>query len=259
MSWSRNLHDIFYFLEEMMRLENLKRTVPKNMKEQYLLLLYVLSIINQAVMEAEHCIRKTDFRGYLHWSKKTTAIPKYETTEQLVAAIAELEKVYEDLSGITQSLALEIVKHNDLYGENMNTIIKALVACYNQTKVYTLMKTGNSMYTYDYWKSEYEKIEEKIFNFPELHVPTAFEKEHMDLYLDIDIIEPWNGMGIYEAEEILVDAQERAEVAFAFLLTEECQPEVLIENTKKYLKLFMDAVYKYKNELRSAHEKKTDN
>ena len=241
-----------------MRLEKLKRIVSEPLKEKYLSLLYVLAIMDQTLMETEHCIRKTDLRGYLHWAKKTTAKPKYENTEKVIQSLAELEKVYEEVSGITQSMALEIVKNNGLYGENMTTIIKALYACYNQVQVCTIMKTGNNILPYPYWKKEYEKIEEEIFKFPELHIPTAFEKEHMDLYLDIDIIEPWNEMEISEAEEILEDAEGRAEIALAFLTSKELMSDVLIENTIKYLAQFLEAVFKYKKELTCANEKEAD-
>lgn len=241
-----------------MRLEKLKRDVSEPLREKYLSLLYVLAVMDQALMETEHCVRKTDFRGYLHWAKKTTAKPKYENTEKVIQSLAELEKVYEEVSGITQSMALEIVKNNNLYGENMDTIIKALIACYDQIQIYTIMKTGDNIVPYPYWKTEYEKIEEKIFCFPELHIPTAFEKEHMDLYLDIDVIEPWNGMEISEAKDILEDAEGRAEVALAFLTSKECVPDVLVENSIKFLSLFLEAVFKYRKELACANEKEAD-
>lgn len=241
-----------------MRLEKLNRIVPEDFKEKYLSILYVLSIMDQALMETEHCVRKTDFRGYLHWAQKTIAKPKYKATEQIVTTIAELEKVYEDICGITQSLALEIVKNNNLYGENMDAIIKALLACYEQVQVYTIMKTHDNVLPYIYWKAEYEKAEEKIFKFPELFIPTAFERSHMDLYLSVDILEPWDDMEISEAEEILTDAQGSAEVALAFLTTKECSPDVLVENTIRFLTLFLEAVVNYRKEICCEHEKEAD-
>lgn len=241
-----------------MRLEKLKRDVSEPLKEKYLFLLYVLSIMDQALMETEHCVRKTDFRGYLHWAQKTTAKPKYKTTEQIVTTIAELEKVYEDICGIRQSLALEIVKNNNLYGENMDVIIKALLACYDQVQVYTIMKTHDNILPFIYWKAEYEKAEEKIFKFPELFIPTAFERSHMDLYLSVDILEPWDDMEISEAKDILEDAEGRAEVALAFLTSKECIPDVLVENTIKFLSLFLEAIFKYKKEICRENEKEAD-
>lgn len=241
-----------------MRLEKLKRDVSEPLKEKYLFLLYVLSIMDRALMETEHCIRKTDFRGYLHWAKKTTAKPKYEATEQIVTAIAELEKVYEDICGITQSLALEIVKNNNMYGENMDTIIKALIACYDQVQVYTIMKTHDNVLPYTYWKEDYEKIEEKIFKFPELFIPTAYQKAHMDLYLAIDVLEPWDDMEISDAKDILEDAEGRAEVALAFLTSKECLPDALVENTIRFLSLFLEAIVKYRKEIGCKNEKEAD-
>ena len=241
-----------------MRLEKLKRTVSEPLKEKYLSLLYVLAIMDQTLMETEHCIRKTDLRGYLHWAKKTSAKPKYDATEQVVTALAELEKVYEDISGVTQSLALEVTKNNDLYGEDMDVIIKALLACYDQVQVYTIMKTHDNIIPYIHWKEEYEKFEERIFKFPELFIPTAFERAHMDLYLAVDVLEPWDEMPISEAEEILTDAQGLAEVALSFLTTKENSPDVLMENTIHFLTLFQEAVFKYRKELACANEKEAD-
>ncbi len=80
----------------------------------------------------------------------------------------------------------------------------------------------------------------------------------MDLYLAVDVLEPWDEMPISEAEEILTDAQGLAEVALCFLTTKENSPDVLMENTIHFLTLFLEAIFKYRKELACANEKEAD-
>ena len=72
-------------------------------------------------------------------------------------------------------------------------------------------------------------------------------------------MEPWDDMEISEAEEILTDAQGSAEVALAFLTTKECSPDVLVENTIRFLTLFLEAVFNYRKEICCENEKEADN
>lgn len=232
-----------------MNLAKLNRAVSDNLHQKYTNLLYVLSIMDHAVIQTEHLLMHTDFRGYLHFGRGTKAVPRFQATKDLFFALGEFESLYEESEGIAQSIALEIVKNNGLYGEYLDTLTKALVNVYDQIQTYVIMLTKRKVLPFNEWKDLYSECENEVAAFPEQHIPTVFQGKAVDLFFDVDKIEPWNDMSAEEALLLITKIEERVHIAAEFISVHDFESDALLIKIKSILSDYLDAIQLYKTEL----------
>lgn len=232
-----------------MNLAKLNRAVSDDLHQRYTNLLYVLSVMDHAVIQTEHLLMHTDFRGYLHYGKGTKAVPRFQTTNGLFYALGEFESLYEESEGIAQAIALEIVKNNGLYGENLDTLTKALVNVYDQIQTYVIMLTKRMMLSFEEWNELYRECENEVAAFPEQHIPTVFPSKAVNLFFDVDKIEPWNDMSAEEALLLITKIEERIHIAAEFISAHDFESDALLIKIKTILHDYLDAIQSYKTEL----------
>lgn len=234
-----------------MNLAKLNRTVSDDLYQRYTNLLYVLSVMDHAVIQTEHLLMHTDFRGYLHYGRGTKAVPRFHATKDLFYALGEFESLYEESEGIAQAIALEIVKNNGLYDENLDTLTKALVNVYDQVQTYVIMLTKRTILSFEEWKKLYTECESEVAAFPEQYIPTVFPSKAVDLFFDVDKIEPWNDMSAEDALILIARVEERIHIAAEFISSHDFESDALLIKIKSILYDYLNAIQLYKTELTS--------